>query len=82
MIGPRVLEHRHRIVAELMAGWPRQGQAQRLAPGFWNEAARQVGTAEGPDAIDGPLLSRWYPRHLKARGCSFDPAEPPVKQAD
>ncbi len=82
MIGPRLLEHRHRIVMELMADWPRASQAQRLMSGFWVEAAQQVCATEGPDAIDGPLLSRWYARHLKARGCSFDPAEPSVRQAE
>ena len=68
-------EHWHRIVAELMADWPRD-PAQRLARGFWEEAARRVCAAEAPDATDGPELKRWYTRHVKARSCSLSAMAP------
>jgi hypothetical protein len=62
--GPRLLENRHRIVEEFMAG---QGVRphQQMPRGFWPAAALRLQERDPRDELDGPALGRWYLAHLK-----------------
>lgn len=64
--GPKTLEKRHRLVAKLMAEWPRT-QAGKPKRGFFPAAAIKL--SEAGDHTDGDSLRTWYKHHVKEGRC-------------